>query len=71
MSPSHVRLNEMFVLGRLSLNFSPVSCSAIECPRSGIEDIALIVCRLWLTGNQCLSSQMLQERCTFSCFSLY
>ena len=69
MSPSHVRLNEMFVLGRLSLNFSPVLCSAIECPRSGIEDIVLIVS--FMVDGQSVSSQMLQERCKFSCFSLY
>ena len=63
MSPSHVRLNEMFVLGRLSLNFSPAPCSTIKCPRSGIEDIVLIVS--FMVDGQSVSSQMLRERCNF------
>ena len=63
ISPSHVRLNDMFVLGRLSLNFSPAPCSTIKCPRSGIEDIVLIVS--FMVEGQSVSSQMLRERCNF------
>ena len=63
MTPLHVPLDQLFILGQLSLNFSPAPCSAIDCPNTGIEQICLTVS--FITEGQAVISKLLREKCIF------
>ena len=62
-SPLHVPLDDLFVLGQVSLEFSPAPCSTIECPTSGIEKIILMVS--FMVGGHPVFSKILRERYNF------
>ena len=62
-SPLRVPLDNLFVLGKVSLEFSPAPCSTIECPHSGIEQISLIVSLI--VGGHPVVSTIKRERCNF------
>ena len=64
MTPLHIPLDQLFVLGQLSLNFSPAPCSTIQCWSStSIEKICLTVS--FITNGQPVISKLLRERCSF------
>ena len=65
MTPLHIPLNVamLFVLGQLSLNFSPAPCSTIDCPSTGIEQICLTVS--FITEGQAVISKLLRKKCIF------
>ena len=61
--PLDVLLNELFVLGQVSLVFSPAPNSTIECPSSGIVRLSFLVSLR--VGGRPVISKTLRERCNF------